>query len=250
MPTKAELIDKIDDINKLVRRTWTEQELAEKLKRQNALHAKYSGVQRDHLTRQLEMARARGDEEAVNRLQEKLDNLEVPRLAFRTSLTPQKKKAENKGLTQQEKLALLNAENRRRNAEAVRKAQLLERARAREIELRLASGEQIEGVHSRRLKTRMKFVHDVNENNTDKTKQAVGESANASANANANANGASGSGSGSGTPKPADSLPPHIAKLQEQQRNQAKAGVPIISKPLMDDDIIGALDLDIDVEID
>ncbi|EAQ84652.1 hypothetical protein CHGG_08666 [Chaetomium globosum CBS 148.51] len=208
IPTKPELVAKIGDINNLIGRSWTDLEVSEKLKRQNALHIKYSGVERDQLARQLDIARARGDEAAVSRLQEKLDNLEVPRLAFRTTLNSSKKKNENRGPTQQEKLALLNAENRRKNAESVRKAQLLERARAREIE---------------------------------KSQQAAdGRGANTPAN-------------GSGTPSKAGdaaAVLPHIAKLQEQQRSQAKPGVPIIHKPLMDDDIIGALDLDIDVEID
>ncbi|KAL2021991.1 hypothetical protein VTK56DRAFT_6231 [Thermocarpiscus australiensis] len=258
VPTKPELVDKIDDINRLVKRTWTEQELSEKLKRQNALHAKYSGVQREYLTRQLEMARARGDDEAVGRLQEKLDNLEIPRLAFRTSLNPQKKKPENKGLTQQEKLALLNAENRRRNAEAVRKAQLAERARAREIELRLERGEQVVGEdHSRRLRTRIKFVHDVNESSDSGSNNGnTKKSRNGGGGGGAEGDGGSGgtTSNGNNTPRlgaQQKPLPPHIAKLQEQQRRQAKnGGVPVIHQPLMDDDIIGALDLDIDVEID
>jgi RNA polymerase-associated protein RTF1 len=213
IPTKPELVDKIADINGLIERTWTDQEVSEKLKRQNALHIKYSGVERDQLTKQLDMARARGDDDAVARLQERLDNLEIPRLAFRTSLKPQKK-SENRGPTQQEKLALLNAENRRKNAENVRKAQLLERARAREVELR-RGGDQ---------------------------SQSQGDG-----NSGASTPAAAANGNGNGTPK---ALLPHIAKLQEQQRSQDKAGVPVIHKPLMDDDIIGALDLEIDVEID
>jgi RNA polymerase-associated protein RTF1 len=212
VPTKPELIAKVDDINSLIERQWTDQEVSEKLKRQNALHIKYSGVERDQITKQLDMARARADEDAINRLQEKLDNLETPRLAFRTSLNSAKKKAENRGPTQQEKLALLNAENRRKNAESVRKAQLMERARARD-EVRLRG------------------------------EQAAGSGASTPA-GTVSAAAAAVVGNGSGA------VLPHILKLQEQQRSQAKAGVPIIHKPLMDDDIIGALDLDIDVEID
>ncbi|KAJ4302575.1 RNA polymerase-associated protein rtf1 [Collariella sp. IMI 366227] len=171
LPTKPDLISKIDDINRLVKRTWTEQELSDKLKRQNALHIKYSGAERDSLTKQLDHAHLRGDTAAAARLQSKLDALEdTPRLAFRTSMVSASKlKAASKGPSQQEKLALLNAENRRKNAESGwwRKEML-----------------------------------------------------------------------------------PHIAKLQEQQRSAAAKGMPVIHKPLMDDDIIGALDLDIDVEID
>jgi RNA polymerase-associated protein RTF1 len=212
VPTKAELVRKIDDINGLIHRTWTDIELSEKLKRQNALHVKYSGVEREYLTKQLEMALSRGEEEAAARLQEKLDTLEVPRLAFRTSMNATKKKQESRGQSQQEKLALLNAENRRRNAESVRKAQLLERARKNEDMINNKSG------------------------------QAAGSGASTPDVANEN-------GSGNGTPKQ-KALLPHIAKLQEQQRTQAKPGLPVIHKPLMDDDIIGALDLDLDIEID
>jgi RNA polymerase-associated protein RTF1 len=219
VPIKSDLVSKVGDINGLIERTWTDQEVSEKLKRQNALHIKYSGVERDQLTKQLDVARARGDTEAINRLQEKIDNLETPRLAFRTSLNSAKKKTDARGPTQQEKLALLNLENRRKNAESVRKAQLLERARAREADARPGQ----EGADSQ-----------------------SGTSTPATANGNAN-----GGGSGNGTPKQGGkALLPHIAKLQELQRSQAKPGMPVIHKPLMDDDIIGALDLDIDVEID
>ncbi|KAK4100038.1 hypothetical protein N658DRAFT_497753 [Parathielavia hyrcaniae] len=242
IPTRPELVNKIGDINGLINRTWTEQELTEKLKRQNALHIKYSGVERDQLTKQLDMARARGDEEAAARLQERLDNVEVPRLAFRTSLNSAKKKAaaESRGPTQQEKLALLNAENRRRNAENVRKAQLAERARAREVEMRLPSPNPPPGSSSEHQSTSQLQQH--------QSKQADGAASGTSTPAGTAANGNE-SGNGSGTPSKKGVLP-HIARLQELQRSQDKARIPVIHKPLMDDDIIGALDLDIDVEID
>jgi RNA polymerase-associated protein RTF1 len=218
IPTKPELVSKIGDINGLIERTWTDLEVSEKLKRQNALHIKYSGVERDQLTKQLDMARARGDDEAViARLQDKLDNLETPRLAFRTSLNSAKKKTENRGPTQQEKLALLNAENRRKNAESVRKAQLLERARAREV--------------------------------SDPTRSQGNNGSGSGASTPAAVAAAAIVANGNDTPNKTGLLP-HIAKLQEQQRSQAKLGMPVIHKPLMDDDIIGALDLDIDIEID
>jgi RNA polymerase-associated protein RTF1 len=218
IPTKPELVSKIGDINGLIERTWTDLEVSEKLKRQNALHIKYSGVERDQLTKQLDMARARGDDEAViARLQDKLDNLETPRLAFRTSLNSAKKKTENRGPTQQEKLALLNAENRRKNAESVRKAQLLERARAREV--------------------------------SDPTRSQGNNGSGSGASTPAAVAAAAIVANGNDTPNKTGLLP-HIAKLQEQQRSQAKPGMPVIHKPLMDDDIIGALDLDIDIEID
>ncbi|KAK0708370.1 hypothetical protein B0H67DRAFT_590115 [Lasiosphaeris hirsuta] len=244
VPDRSSLNKKLPEVNRLVQRTWTDQELSEKFKRQHALRAKYSGAERDQLNKSLETARARSDEEAVARIQEKIDNLEVPRLAFKTSLAPQKKKAENKGPSQQEKLAILNAENRRRNAEAVRKAQLKERAKARELQMRIDRGETLdEGDNSRRVRTRMKFVHDVNEYKDIRDKNGEGSGA-------AAGSGTSTPGNGIGTPKSKATLLPHIAKLQDQQRNQTRNGIPTIHKPLMDDDIIGALDLDIDIDID
>ncbi|KAK3402071.1 hypothetical protein B0T20DRAFT_403344 [Sordaria brevicollis] len=232
-PDKQTLIDKIDDINRLVTRTWTEQELSEKLKRQNSLQAKYSGAQREYLMKQLDNARLANDEALIARYQERLEKLEVPRLAFRTSLT---KKDGKKELTQQEKLALKNMENRRRNAEEVRKAQLRERAKARQIEKKIERGEAVQEDMSRRLITRPKFVHDSSESKATPSPSKAGTSA-------------PGTPSKSET-KNSNGVLPHIAKLQEQHRQQQrKNGLPVISAPLMDDEIIGAMDLGIDIEL-
>jgi RNA polymerase-associated protein RTF1 len=131
----------------------------------------------------------------------------------------------------------LNIENRRRNAEAVRKAQLKEKAKSREMEARIARGEEVTEDTSRRLRTQPKFMQDV----TGKSTPATGSGASTPAN---------------GTPKlaasKASALPAHIARLQAQTHatNSDKKGIPQIHRPLVDDDIIGALDLDIDIEID
>lgn len=122
----------------------------------------------------------------------------------------------------------------------MRQAQLKERARNREIEAKIERGEAVEEDHSRRLKTKARFLHDVNEHTDSRSAKASGASTPAT--------------TGSGTPVlgAQKSLPllPHLAKLQKQQSSLGKNGIPTIHKPLMDDDIIGALDLDIDVEID
>lgn len=221
VPDRDALVAKIADINKLVQRKWTEQELSEKLKRQNDLHVRFSGIERDSLQKQLDAARLRGDDDAlVVRLQDRLDSLETPRLAFKTSLAPQSGKKSNAaaggGSSQQEKLARLNAENRKRNAESVRKAQLVERHKARETNRR----------HHQ--------IHD----------EAVASGAATPAKNGADTPG--GGGEVGTTPV----VMPHIAKLQELQNSRSKNGIPTVHRPLMDDDVIGALDLDIDLEID
>lgn len=237
LPKRPALQNKIDDINKLINRSWTEQEIADKIRRTQDLKSDFNGIKRQQLENSLREARTLGDAARAAALQEELDNFETQRLAFRTTLTPTKKAAADSSTpSQQERLAQVNAENRKRNTEAVRRAQLKERARAREIEKKLERGEQVDEDHSRRLKTRAKFVHDVNEVHEKKTGSQAGSGASTPAN---------------GTPRlgaQKQPLLPHLAKLQ-QQKAVDKNGLPTIHKPLMDDDIIGALDLDIDENI-
>lgn len=214
-PKKSMLNDKIDDINKLRNRSWTDRELDEKLQRERELRKMFAPTERNRLANSIEEAKARGEHEKAGELQQKLDSLETPRLAFRTSLTPNKRASQ--AVSQQDRLAQLNAENRRRNAEEVRKAQLKEKAKAREGN----------GDPSRRQSAQRKDSTPASNTPTP----------------------------ASGTPKldasTSKPIPPHIAQLQQNQSaNPGNKGIPQIHRPLVDDDIIGALDLDIDVEID
>jgi RNA polymerase-associated protein RTF1 len=233
------LAAKIDDINKLRNRSWTDAELDEKLNRERTLRNKYTPTDRNRVLKLIEEAKQRGDTAKVAELQDELDTVETPRLAWKTSLTTNKKPAST-GLSQQDRLAQLNIENRRRNAEAVRKAQLKEKAKSRDIEGRIARGEDVSEDTSRRLRTQPKFMQDANASGADR-KSTPGNGSGATTPAN-------------GTPKlgaSKASLPAHIAKLQQQSHASVdKKGLPQFHRPLVDDDIIGALDLDIDVEID
>lgn len=242
IPKRPAFVRKIDDINGLVNRRWTEQELAEKLNRQNALRIKYSGVERERVQKALEEARARGDEGRAARLQEELDGMETHRLAFRTSLTPAKSSNsgtpsnKKEGPSQQERLALLNLENRRKNAEAVRQAQLKERARQREAEVRNGM--------------RVKRVNVVN--GTPGSENGGGGTPDARQSRSPNGGGRDPpmvAGSQPRASTPADQeLAEKLRQLQREKENGK--GIPTIHKPLMDDDIIGALDLGIDVDIE
>ncbi|KAI8966656.1 plus-3-domain-containing protein [Daldinia sp. FL1419] len=239
-PKRPTLDAKIDDINALVNRSWTDAEVNAKIERERGLISKFAPTERNRLVNMIEEARRRGDDAQVSELQDKLDSLETPRLAFKTSLAPSNKSTSSTP-SQQERLAALNAENRRRNVEAVRKAQLMEKAKARQIEARVARGEDVEEDTSRRLRTKPKFRQDINESTERKSTPA-------------NENGAS---------TPANSAPkqnattkapllPHLQKLQLQnhQTGKDKKGIPQIHKPIVDDDIIAALDLDIEVDIE
>lgn len=229
LPTKAFLNDKIEDINNLINHTWTSEEIKARLNRKNELRKRFDPQERARVARLLEEAREKGDDEKVEEYQETLDKMGSQRLAFRTTLGPSKNQ-DSKGDTEQDRLAERNRENRRLNQEAVRKAQLKEKARTREIEQAIERGEMVTDDPSRRLKTKAKFIHDVNESADKKASTPSGTTPN-------------------GTPKPSTkSMPAHLAKLQ-LEKHAEKTGVPTIHKPLLDDDVIGALDLDIDVDI-
>ncbi|KAK8098232.1 uncharacterized protein PG998_013718 [Apiospora kogelbergensis] len=238
-PKRPALSAKIGDINQLLGRSWTDKELDDKLQRERALRDQFNPAERNRIANALESAKEQGQMDKVAELQEQLDSLETPRLAFKTSLTADKKASS--GNSQQDRLAKVNAENRKRNAEAVRKAQLREKAKARDIENRIARGEEVKEDTSRRLRTQPKFLLDHNEvEERVKTGTTSGASTPATGTPRPNASGAG------------NRTLPHIAKLQQSQSQSGTEnnGMPQIHRPLVDDDIIGSLDLDIDVEID
>lgn len=229
---KSALNSKIDQINNLINHNWTNEEIKARLARRNELRKRFDPAERERVARLLEEATVANHEERMQELQEELDKLGTQRLAFKTSLGPTKSYESPKISSEQDRLAARNKENRRMNQEAVRKAQLREKAKAREIEMSLSRGEMVQEEPSRRLRTKAKFIHDVNEGPGD-----------------------SPAGSGVSTPAlvptlsetKSGALLPHLAKLQG--KNQDSKGLPTIHKPLMDDDVIGSLDLDIDIEI-
>jgi RNA polymerase-associated protein RTF1 len=236
LPTKPKLNAKTSDINNLITRSWTEEELQEKLKRSGALANKYTPIERTRLTNLLKAAKASGDDERAEELRIDLARLDGPKLAFGTSLssTP-KKQSGPQELSQQDKLAQLNRENRKKNIEEVRQAQIRERRAALAIEAALARGEAVDEDTSRRHKTRAKFKHDVND---------IGKKTTDSDRSGTNTPHI---GTPSLTAKKDNTPLPHIAKLQERLTDSK--GIPTFRKALTDDDIIGALDLEIDIEI-
>lgn len=229
IPTKPKLIGKIDDINNLVNRTWTEAELQEKLTKSGALINKFIPIERNRIANAIKDATVRGDEKDLVLLKKELADLDGPKLAYSTSMQPSpKKNATPQGMSQQERLAILNKQNRQKNQQEVRQAQINERRAHKLAEAAIARGEEVVTDHSRRVVTKAKFKHDVAD--LDKP-------------------------SGSGTSTPIISTPDLLAKkvstpvpyLQKLQND--KKGLPTIRRPLMDDDIIGAIDFDIDIEI-
>ncbi|KAH7350812.1 hypothetical protein BKA65DRAFT_499052 [Rhexocercosporidium sp. MPI-PUGE-AT-0058] len=232
LPTKPKLNQKMADINNLINRSWTEAELQEKLTKSGALVQKFIPIERNRLNGLIKEAKARGDTAKEEELRKELDALDGPKLAYSTSLQPSPKKSTTApGMSQQERLAILNRQNRRKNAEEVRQAQINERRAAKQIEAAVARGEVVTEDHSRRLKTRAKFKHDVADAFGANTSERSGTNTPSASTPNLTAK------------KPTNPIP-HLQKLQAE-----KKGIPSLRKPLMDDDIIGSIDFGIDIEI-
>ena len=229
-PKKPTLSAKIDDINVLLNRTWTDAEVNDKIVRERNLRSKYSPHERTRLQESLEEARRRGDDARVSQLQDQLDSLETPRLAFKTSLTPTKKSPSTKQ-DQPDRMAQLNVHARHLNHQNIRQAQINEKARAREkiARERAARGESTGA-------------------DTPIKSKSKGDSQRPPSSTPTN-------GSGASTPANGASkgpLLPHIAKIQMQKHQTAAdhKGLPQIHKPIVDDDVIAAMDIEIDVDID
>jgi RNA polymerase-associated protein RTF1 len=224
---------KAQDIYNLENRSWTDAELTEKLKRSGALDAKFKTVERHKLNKQLNQAKVLGDVERQEQIKADLARLDGPKLAYGTSLYKREPpRTGPKEMSQQDRLAILNQEMRRKNNEEIKAAQLKEMREQRKIEAALARGEDAVVDHSRRVRTRAVLTHDV------KNEGGSGTSTPAK----------------TATPKLSpkkDNAPlPHIAKLQaELEKQKLKGGIPTIRRPLCDDDIIGAIDLGIEIEL-
>ncbi|CRK27047.1 hypothetical protein BN1708_004269, partial [Verticillium longisporum] len=233
-PKTQVLLNKIDDINKFVERSLTSAEIDEKVARKNELRKKFDPERRDRLRWEIEEATAAGHTRRIAELQEELDDLLSNRLAFRTTLDAPKTTSTN--AAQQDRLADINRERRRQNAANVGKAQLKEKHEARKKEAAIERGELTDIDLSRRIRTKTKFVHQNHQKAEDSAASGNGTPA-------------------SGTPKMAavkkeSEVLPHIAKALENARKAEKKGLPMIHRPICDDDIIGEIDLELDEELD
>lgn len=213
-------------------RTWTEEELQEKLRKSGALLKKALPLERTRINDLIRKARAAGNLEKVEALQTELAALEGNKITT-------KKPSTTTVLSQQERLAELNRVNRRKNLEEVRQAQIAERRAVKRVEAAIARGETVTEDHSRRVKTRAKFQYDASE--LEARKPGTEGHDTPSRDKGGNAKEKNGDGPS------ISSITAAVEKLKAA--NADKKSLPTLRKPLMDDDIIGAIDLEIDIEI-
>ncbi|CAF9941783.1 MAG: hypothetical protein ALECFALPRED_009306 [Alectoria fallacina] len=235
LPTRSFLISKLADFDTVVKHRFTDEELTEKLKRQGVMQKKDAYFERNSINARRRAAEAKGDEVAIAKCDVELAALNGPKLRYGTFLIdPRAKPVVPAGPTQQERLAELNRANRKANRENVRKAQLAERKADRINREAVQRGEAMPNSFAR-VKTYAKTHHDAHETLNPLLARQKGNSRD------------------SRSATPAAVTTPKIEATKPVFPSPAQkfttSGMPILGNRNMDDEIIAAMDLGIDIEI-
>ncbi|KAL8725556.1 MAG: hypothetical protein Q9166_007279 [cf. Caloplaca sp. 2 TL-2023] len=241
LPTKPYLIGKIEDINKLINHQFTPEEIQQKLERSGVLEQRFNTIERASLMNRKQKAEARGDEEAVAKLTAEIAAIDGPKLAFNTSLYKPAVKPTNAGPTQQERLAELNRANRKANAADVRKAQLAEKKAEALARRRVERGEAVADPFAR-VKTRPRTNYDASGEHLAPPQPAAKAVDDLFEEGSKN-NSRAGTPGRTGTP-----LQNGVAKSPQPAPEKVN-GLPKVGRRNMDDDVIGAMDLGIEIDI-
>ena len=236
LPTKASLISKLTDFDRVVNYHFTDEEVTEKLRRQGVTQKKEAYFERNTINNRRRAAVAKGDEAAIAKCDAELAALDGPKLKYGTFLVdPKAKPVVSAGPTQQERLAELNKANRKANRENVRKAQLAERKADRINREAVQRGEAVPNP-SARVKTYAKIHHDANESLNPHLARQNGSSRDVSR-----------------STTPATVTTPKVEATKPVFPSQAPkftaSGMPVLGNRNMDDEIIAAMDMGIDIEI-
>ncbi|KAI9849795.1 MAG: hypothetical protein M1837_000006 [Sclerophora amabilis] len=245
-PTQKLVDDKKNAIRNLVNRSWTEAEIQEKLRRSGALANRLATIDRNAIQQRRKEAIARGDEASIAKCDSELDALDPPNLAFGTSLHSSPSKT-TKPPGQQERLAALNRANRKANAADVRKAQLAEKRAEALAQAAVARGEAVANPFAR-VKTRAKVMYDVNGDHLTAPSSSQNRESSVSDVSRAGTPlGSARAGTPNKVETPKRSGTPLANKIPGSERK--KGGMPTIRQKVMDDEIIGAMDLGIEIDI-
>ncbi|KAL9097958.1 MAG: hypothetical protein Q9163_006287 [Psora crenata] len=237
IPTRPYLEGKIDDINSLIHHQFTDEELQRKLERSGVLQNKTASLDRISIANRRRAAEERGDEATAAKCDIELAELSGPRLKYGTTLA--EPKGENASVpepSQQERLAELNRQNRRKNAEEVRKAQLAEKRAARLARQAVDRGEAVQDPFAR-VKTLSKTHYDVNETLAPHRAKQQGLSRDVSRSATPGLVGTPGM------------EPVKHGRSPEPNPLSKASGLPVLGSRNTDEDIIGGMDMGIDIEI-
>lgn len=161
-PSVSHLRNKAKALNELATRPLTTEEVSAMIAKRNSGKADYlkSIEQRRKLQQRREEAIAAKDDDAVLQIDKELQELE------------DQQSGPARGETQMQRMARINAENRKRNMAEIRKAEIAEKRAHREALEKAGSGGSTFANPFMRVKTTVKFKHDM-ENKKD---VAVGNS--------------------------------------------------------------------------
>lgn len=221
MPSIAEIDEKLNAINALLDYRWADHEITEKLKRQRDAHKHLVDVDRESFQERRARAVAKGDDREVAHVDKKLLALNQGTLHPHNG-TPIPDRSVQPGAkkepSQQDVIARINAQNRKANTEDIRKALLHEKRIEQKRQAAIARGEASANPFAR-VKTLVKTHHDAN--NNDKKLDDLFESGR--------------SRSATPIPKTTPKPPTSNGMARKIKKN--------------DDEIIGELDIDVDIDI-
>lgn len=229
-PSRKFINSKLDDIHALLNHNWTEADIQAKISKQSAMEKKYdpanaANLQREKINKRRAIAQDEDDAEEVAKCDAELAALENQKLngASRPS-QPRDSPANNKQKAMEhERLQKLNIQTRRTNAEEVRKALVEERRKiqkAREEAIAKARAEKAKAAEAAKKAEENLFGE-----NSDVSR--LGTPA-------------------VDAPKRSRTSTPAVGGVGKKPAGPIGA---IKGKPKMDDDVIGSMDLGIDIEI-
>jgi RNA polymerase-associated protein RTF1 len=233
-PSRKFINAKLDDIHALLNHNWTEVDIS----KQSAIEKKYdpanaANLQREKINKRRAIAQDEDDAEEVAKCDAELAALENQSLnggsrsqAREVPSKPKQKQMEH------ERLQKLNIETRRTNAEEVRKALVEERRK-----IQKAREEAIAEAKAKKARV------------AAEAKRAEAAASGLGADLFGEASDISRLGTpANGTPKRSRTSTPAVGSSSVSKRPAGPIGA-IKGRPKMDDDVIGSLDLGIDIEI-
>lgn len=217
LPSMSFIRAKLDGLKALSNHVWTDAEITRKLNTSRELQ--YPTVDREKLLEERQRAADEDDEVTIAKIDKQLMAADKARSSSQNG-GPGKPLIE----TQQDRLAKINLANRKANIEGIRRAQIEEKKKAQQLHAAVQRGEA-KGRRLDRVRTFAKTFHDANgSKETPKTDDLFGEASDMSK---------------AGTPALSRAGTPSIG----QQTSNGK------KKRQTDDEVMAALDLDIDVHI-
>ncbi|KAK5942858.1 RNA polymerase-associated protein rtf1 [Knufia obscura] len=238
MPTRGQISKKLEEINRLISHRFSDMEISQKLKQQNAIFDQVNRTsERKAIKEKIMDAEEQGDEDAIKELEHQLMNLVPLKLAMGTSLNAGTTAKAN---TEADRLAELNRHNQKQMTENYQKAAMLKRRQYKKAQA------QAQGLSSASDKDKFAVP---GASQTKSLDDDLFGSASDISRAGTPVNGTSRAGTplasklGNGANISRSGTPLSMRAGGE------KKGLPVIKKTKRDDEVLAGMDLGIDIDI-